>query len=193
MTDAKNSPGTAKLLAMTAEIVGAHVANNAVEADAVTTLIGTVHTKLAELALGEPEAAATPQQPAVPIRKSITDDYLICLEDGRKMKILKRHLMTVYGLTPQDYRKKWRLAPDYPMIAPAYAARRKALALEIGLGRKLRAMPAAEAVAVPAATATPPKAEKTKSGRAKLATPKTISTEATAAAAPRKSRNTAKA
>lgn len=126
------------VLALTAEIVSAHVGNNAVVQSDVPDLIEAVFGKLSELASGEEEKAVE-LTPSVPVRKSVTDDYIVCLEDGKKLKMLKRHLMTAYGMTPEDYRSKWGLKPDYPMVAPNYAAKRQELAKKIGLGRKPRA------------------------------------------------------
>jgi predicted transcriptional regulator len=126
-----------ELLALTTEIVSAHLANNAVVQNDVPDLIQSVYTKLSDLAVGE-EDPAVELTPAVPIKKSVTDDYIICLEDGKKLKMLKRHLMTAYGMTPEEYRAKWGLKPDYPMVAPNYAAKRQELAKKIGLGRKPR-------------------------------------------------------
>jgi predicted transcriptional regulator len=126
-----------EVLALTAEIVSAHLANNAVGHHDVPDLIQSVFGKLTELASGE-EVANVELTPAVPIRKSVTDDHIICLEDGKKLKMLKRHLMTAYGMTPEEYRAKWSLKPDYPMVAPNYAAKRQELAKKIGLGRKPR-------------------------------------------------------
>ncbi len=126
-----------ELLALTSEIVSAHLANNSVVQADVPELIQSVFFKLSELASGE-ENAAIELTPAVPIKKSVTDDYIICLEDGKKLKMLKRHLMTAYGMTPEDYRAKWGLKADYPMVAPNYALKRQELAKKIGLGRKPR-------------------------------------------------------
>jgi predicted transcriptional regulator len=126
-----------EVLALTAEIVSAHVANNSVVQNDVPELIQSVFGKLTELASGE-DATSVELTPAVPIKKSVTDDYIICLEDGKKLKMLKRHLMTAYGMTPEEYRAKWGLKPDYPMVAPNYAAKRQELAKKIGLGRKPR-------------------------------------------------------
>lgn len=122
------------LITLTADIVAAHVSNNSVAVSDVPTLIGNVHAALAGLS----NDAAAPEvvlEPAVPVRNSIKRDYIICLEDGKKLKMLKRHLMTHYGMTPDDYRAKWGLAADYPMVAPAYAEQRRVLAKAIGLGR----------------------------------------------------------
>jgi predicted transcriptional regulator len=132
-----NEINRGEVLALTAEIVSAHVANNTVGQQEVPDLIQSVFGKLTELAAGE-ETESVELTPAVPIRKSVTDDHIICLEDGKKLKMLKRHLMTAYGMTPEDYRAKWGLKPDYPMVAPNYAAKRQELAKKIGLGRKPR-------------------------------------------------------
>jgi predicted transcriptional regulator len=128
-----------ELLALTSEIVAAHLSNNAVAQTEVAPLIQSVFDTLNALASDEP----TPVEltPAVPIRKSVTDDYIVCLEDGKKLKMLKRHLMTAYNMTPEEYRAKWGLRPDYPMVAPNYAAKRQELAKKIGLGRKPRVAP----------------------------------------------------
>lgn len=125
---------TEMLITLTSDIVTAHVANNNVEVDALPALIENVYGALA--GLGKAEEVETPPEPAVPIRQSIKQDYLVCLEDGKKMKMLKRHLMTAYGMTPDDYRQRWNLPADYPMVAPAYAEKRRELAKKIGLGRK---------------------------------------------------------
>ena len=125
-----------EILTLTSEIVSAHVSNNATRGDAVPELIQSVFDKLTALASDEP--APTELTPAIPIRKSITDDYIVCLEDGRKLKMLKRHLMTAYGMTPEEYRARWGLKADYPMVAPNYAKKRQELAKKIGLGRKPR-------------------------------------------------------
>jgi predicted transcriptional regulator len=130
--------GRGEILALTTEIVSAHVANNSMVQGDVPELIQQVYNKLSELASGE-ENASVELTPAVPIKKSVTDDYIICLEDGKKLKMLKRHLMTAYGMTPEEYRTKWGLKSDYPMVAPNYAAKRQELAKKIGLGRKPKA------------------------------------------------------
>lgn len=127
---------TDDLLGFTAEIVSAHVSHNPVAASDLPRLISEVHRTLSMLgAAATPVAAPEPQVPAVPVKKSVTPDYLICLEDGRKMKMLKRHLWTAYGMTPENYRAKWGLPADYPMVAPNYANRRSELAKGFGLGR----------------------------------------------------------
>ncbi len=123
------------LLALTADIVAAHVSNNSVAVNDLPVLIQNVHQALA----GISSAAAAPEpraDPAVSIRSSIKPDYIVCLEDGKKLKMLKRHLMTHYGMTPDEYRRKWGLAADYPMVAPNYAEQRRTLAKSIGLGTK---------------------------------------------------------
>jgi predicted transcriptional regulator len=123
------------LLSLTAEIVSSHVANNTVSVSDVPTLIETVFATLSRM--GEPAAPPAPkQEPAVSIRASVKPDYIVCLEDGKKLKMLKRHLMTHYNMTPDEYRAKWGLPADYPMVAPNYAEQRRSLAKKIGLGTK---------------------------------------------------------
>jgi predicted transcriptional regulator len=123
------------LITLTADIVAAHVSNNSVAVSDIPVLIQNVHGALS--GLSNPKAPeAVRQEPAVSIRSSIKPDYIVCLEDGKKLKMLKRHLMTSYGMTPDDYRAKWGLAADYPMVAPNYAEQRRTLAKAIGLGRK---------------------------------------------------------
>lgn len=121
---------------MTAEIVAAFLAANTVQAGQLPELIRSVFTALKGLDAQEEEAPTEPLKPAVPIRKSVTRDYIVCLEDGKKLKMLKRHLRTTYNMSPDEYRAKWGLPPDYPMVAPAYAERRSEFAKQIGLGRK---------------------------------------------------------
>ncbi len=121
------------LLALTADIVSSHVANNSVAVNDLPQLISNVYATLSGLATPAKEEAA-PLEPAVPVRQSIKPDYIVCLEDGKKLKMLKRHLMTAYGMTPDDYRAKWGLPADYPMVAPNYAESRRQLAKSIGLG-----------------------------------------------------------
>jgi predicted transcriptional regulator len=131
------------LVQLTADIVSAYVSNNKIGSAELGQLIEEVHAALVRA----PTAAATPEpeprEPAVPIRKSITPDYIVSLEDGRKFKSLKRHLKNTYGLTPEEYRAKWGLPRDYPMVAPNYAKARSELAKSMGLGRKAGASPAA--------------------------------------------------
>lgn len=124
-----------EILSLTTEIVSSHVSNNQVDAADLPGLIEVVYSKLSALG-GPSEEKREDLVPAVSIKKSVTDDYIYCLEDGKRLKMLKRHLMTAYGMTPEDYRAKWGLKPDYPMVAPNYAAKRKQLAKKIGLGRK---------------------------------------------------------
>ena len=125
------------LLALTADIVSAHVSNNNLSIADVPALIVNVHASLAGLGAAD-EPAAAEQEPAVSIRRSVKPDYIVCLEDGKKLKMLKRHLMTHYQMTPDDYRAKWNLPADYPMVAPNYAEQRRTLAKSIGLGTKRR-------------------------------------------------------
>lgn len=124
------------LLELTSDIVSAHVSNNSVAVSDLPNLIHAVHSTLSNLsgaALAQPEVK---QEPAVSVRASVKPDYIVCLEDGKKLKMLKRHLMTHYQMTPEQYRAKWNLPADYPMVAPNYAEQRRALAVKIGLGRK---------------------------------------------------------
>lgn len=121
------------LIELASDIVAAYVGNNAMASDDLPQLIRTVHESLISLAEGEVEKVV--QKPAVPIRKSIGEDYLVCLEDGKKFKSLKRHLRTKYDMTPEEYREKWNLPADYPMVAPGYSRQRSQLAKKMGLGR----------------------------------------------------------
>lgn len=125
-------------ITLTADIVAAHVSNNSVAVNDLPTLISNVHTALAALSGPTPVAEAPKQEPAVSVRASIKPDYIVCLEDGKKLKMLKRHLMTHYQMTPDQYRTKWGLPNDYPMVAPNYAEQRRSLAKSIGLGTKRR-------------------------------------------------------
>lgn len=133
-----------QLLTLTAQIVAAHVASNRIETAALPALIRQVHATLAGLdapAMGNgatSAATADRPQPAVPVKKSVQPDFIICLEDGKKLKMLKRHLMSHYKLTPEQYRERWGLPADYPMVAPNYALHRQALAKKIGLGKGRR-------------------------------------------------------
>ncbi len=122
------------LITLTSDIVAAHVSNNSISVDDVPALITNVYGALA--GLGTAPAPEVKLEPAVSVRASVKADHIVCLEDGKKMKMLKRHLMTDHGMTPAEYRAKWGLAADYPMVAPDYAERRRVLAKEIGLGRK---------------------------------------------------------
>jgi len=125
---------SADLLAHTTQIVAAHVGHNAVSPADVPVLIKSVHEALTSV--GEAQVEEAPPEPAVPIRRSLHPDYLICLEDGRKLKMLRRHLRTAYNMSPEEYRAKWGLPADYPMVAPNYAKQRSELAKRIGLGRR---------------------------------------------------------
>jgi predicted transcriptional regulator len=122
-----------ELLRMTTDVAAAYCSNNTLTAAQLPEVIRTIHSSLQ--AIQTASGAGEPLNPAVPIKKSITDDYIVCLEDGKKLKMLKRHLRTTYGLTPDEYRKKWGLPIDYPMVAPNYSERRSAFAKKIGLGR----------------------------------------------------------
>ncbi len=134
---AENS-GQTSYIALTANIVSAYVSNNSVPSSEIANLIGQVHSALLRVSGGHAAAPAEPLKPAIPVKKSITSDYLVCLEDGKKFKSLKRHLRTQYNMTPDQYREKWSLAPDYPMVAPNYAAARSQLAKQMGLGQQRR-------------------------------------------------------
>ncbi len=123
------------LITLTSDIVAAHVSNNSVAVDELSVLINNVYGALAGLGAPAP-AAETPPEPAVSIRASVKPDHIVCLEDGKKLKMLKRHLMTHYNMTPEQYRARWNLPADYPMVAPNYAEKRRELAKKIGLGRK---------------------------------------------------------
>ena len=127
--------GEEDLLRMTADVVAAYVSNNALPTAQLGEVINTVYGSLRQLDGRSAEPKAEPQKPAVPVRKSITPDHLVCLEDGKKLKMLKRHLRSTYNLTPDEYRAKWSLPPDYPMVAPKYAEQRSEFAKKIGLGR----------------------------------------------------------
>lgn len=123
------------LITLASDIVAAHVSNNSVAVEELPALITNVYGALAGLGQAAPAPEPAPE-PAVSIRTSIKPDYIVCLEDGKKLKMLKRHLMTHYGLTPDQYRQRWNLPADYPMVAPNYAEKRRELAKKIGLGRK---------------------------------------------------------
>ena len=133
--DATQDDTNEMLITLTSDIVAAHVSNNSVSVDDVSTLISNVFGALAGLGQAVVVEEKLPE-PAVSIRSSVKTDYIVCLEDGKKLKMLKRHLMTHYNLTPDQYRARWSLPADYPMVAPAYAEKRRELAKKIGLGRK---------------------------------------------------------
>ena len=125
-----------ELLRLTAKIVASYVGNNSLGADQVPEIVRTVSTALKQIEQVDNGPDKAVGKPAVPIRRSVTPDYIICLEDGRKLKMLKRHLRTTFGLTPDEYRTRWGLPADYPMVAPNYAKRRSEFAKKIGLGQK---------------------------------------------------------
>ena len=129
---------TLNYIEIAAEIVSAYVSNNSVPASDLPGLLNEVHSALVRVNTGTVVVAPEAAKPAVPPKKSITNDYIICLEDGRKFKSLKRHLRTQYNMSPEEYREKWGLASDYPMVAPAYAKARSALAKQMGLGQQRR-------------------------------------------------------
>ena len=127
-----------ELLRLGVEIVAAYVSRNAVPADAVPEIIRSVHAALDGLGRAQPAQVEERLRPAVPVNRSVQHDYIVCLEDGKRLKMLKRYLRSRYNLSPEDYRRRWNLPPDYPMVAPAYAARRSDFAKQIGLGRGVR-------------------------------------------------------
>lgn len=186
---------TNELLSLTADIVAAHVANNRVATNEVSDLIAQVHAALTNL--NAPKVVAEPElQPAVPVRSSVKHDYIVCLEDGKKLKMLKRYLRTNYNMTPEEYRAKWKLPRDYPMVAPAYAEQRRGLAQAIGLGRKkddeaaVEAAPeVAEAAPEPVAEeTTPAKPKASRSHKPKAAADAPAANDSEAEAAPKSSR-----
>jgi predicted transcriptional regulator len=132
-----NTPG-GTFIELTASIVSAYVSNNSVPSSDLPALIGQVHSALTRVSSGHGAPPSEPPKPAVSVKKSITPDYIVCLEDGKKFKSLKRHLRTQYNVTPEQYRDKWGLPPDYPMVAPNYAAARSNLAKQMGLGQQRR-------------------------------------------------------
>ncbi|MFA6266607.1 MAG: MucR family transcriptional regulator [Pseudolabrys sp.] len=135
MNDSTNS---GNFIELTASIVSAYVSNNSVAASDIPALINQVHAALSGVSGKTGELPAEPLKPAVSVKKSITPEHIVCLEDGKKFKSLKRHLRTQYNMTPEQYREKWGLGPDYPMVAPNYAAARSQLAKEMGLGQQRR-------------------------------------------------------
>ena len=149
MTDKQADPGAAEdmarqdLVTLTARVAAAYLGANPISKAEIPGVINTVHQALSALNGGEMPIGRTsammadvlPRKAAVPVKRSIHPDYIVCLEDGKKLKMLKRHLRTAYNLTPEEYRAKWNLPPDYPMVAPNYAAQRSAFAKKIGLGR----------------------------------------------------------
>ena len=136
MSDANKS-----FVDQTAAIVSAYVSNNATAAADIPALIGQIHAALVRVSLGGSEAIPEPARPAVPVKKSVTSDYLVCLEDGKRFKSLKRHLRAQYNMSPEQYREKWGLPADYPMVAPSYAVKRSQLAKTMGAGSAAKAPP----------------------------------------------------
>jgi predicted transcriptional regulator len=134
---AENST-TGHFIELTADIVSAYVSNNSVSTSDIPGLINQVHSALIRVSNGQAELQAEPLKPAISVKKSITPEYIVCLEDGKKFKSLKRHLRTQYNMTPEQYREKWDLPADYPMVAPNYAAARSQLAKQMGLGQQRR-------------------------------------------------------
>jgi predicted transcriptional regulator len=130
--------GSNNYIELAADIVSAYVSNNSVPASDLPALINEVHSALLRVTAGQPVITSESPKPAVPPKKSITNEYIVCLEDGRKFKSLKRHLRTQYNMSPDEYREKWGLAPDYPMVAPNYAKARSNLAKQMGLGQQRR-------------------------------------------------------
>jgi predicted transcriptional regulator len=127
-----------RFIELTASIVSAYVSNNSVPASDLPALISRVHAALTRVLSGHGDAPGESPKPAIPVKKSIAPEYIVCLEDGKKFKSLKRHLRAQYSMTPEQYREKWGLAPDYPMVAPNYAAARSRLAKQMGLGQQRR-------------------------------------------------------
>jgi predicted transcriptional regulator len=132
------NPGQGDYIQLTANIVSAYVSNNTVPSAEIPSLISQVYSALMRVSGGHPPAPAESLKPAVPVKRSITSEYIVCLEDGKKFKSLKRHLRTQYDMTPEKYREKWGLPSDYPMVAPNYAAARSQLAKQMGLGQQRR-------------------------------------------------------
>jgi predicted transcriptional regulator len=133
-----DSVANSNFIELTAEIVSAYVSNNTVSAGDIPALINQVHAALSRVSGGPVEMPSEPLKPAISLKKSITPEYIVCLEDGKKFKSLKRHLRTQYNMTPEQYRDKWGLSADYPMVAPNYAAARSQLAKQMGLGQQRR-------------------------------------------------------
>jgi predicted transcriptional regulator len=155
--------GELELTSWTADIVSAYVAHNVISREKLPDFIGSVYTALSTASVQGVEPPRVELKPAAPVKKSVTPEYIICLEDGKKFKSLKRHLRTHHGMSPEDYREKWGLSRDYPMVAPAYAAARSHLAKSMGLGRRSET----EAAAQLGLAASSPPAAKPAKGRAK--------------------------
>jgi predicted transcriptional regulator len=135
MSDSSGSPN---FIELAADIVSAYVSNNSVPATDLPSLINDVHSALVRVTSGTPIVSSEVPKPAVPTRRSVTNEFIVCLEDGKKFKSLKRHLRTQYNMSPEEYREKWGLPPDYPMVAPNYAKARSQLAKQMGLGQQRR-------------------------------------------------------
>ncbi|HMK70177.1 MAG TPA: MucR family transcriptional regulator [Xanthobacteraceae bacterium] len=133
-----DSSGESSHIRLTADIVAAYVSNNTVASSEIPNLIAQVYSALTRISSGQAAAPAEPLKPAIAVKRSVTPEYIVCLEDGKKFKSLKRHLRTQYGMTPEQYREKWGLPSDYPMVAPNYAAARSQLAKQMGLGQQRR-------------------------------------------------------
>ena len=133
-----DNPPPVNFIELTASIVSAYVSNNPVPSAELPTLIGQVHSALSRVSTGQTEGLSDSLKPSIAVKKSISSDFIVCLEDGKKFKSLKRHLRTQYNLTPEQYRSKWGLPKDYPMVAPNYAAARSRLAKQMGLGQQRR-------------------------------------------------------
>lgn len=175
-----NSVDNQELITLTADIAASFVSNNRIGTGDIAELIASVHSALSALGQAD-EPAATKQEPAVSIRSSVKPDHIVCLEDGKKLKMLKRYLMTKFQMTPDQYRAKWDLKSDYPMVAPNYSETRKALALTLGLGRKAKTLPGAD------------KAPAKPRGRARKAAPEaTVASKAPTAPASAKAGKTTK-
>jgi predicted transcriptional regulator len=138
LTPMSDTTSPTQFIALTADIVSAYVSNNTVPANDIPNLINQVHLALLRVSGGQNETQPEPLKPAISVKKSITPEYIVCLEDGKKFKSLKRHLRTQYNMTPEQYREKWQLPTDYPMVAPNYAAARSQLAKQMGLGQQRR-------------------------------------------------------
>jgi len=133
-----DNPGESSYIQLTANIVSAYVSNNTVSAAEIPSLIAQVFSALTRISSGQAATPAEPLKPAIAVKRSVTPEHIVCLEDGKKFKSLKRHLRSQYGMTPEQYREKWGLPPDYPMVAPNYAAARSQLAKQMGLGQQRR-------------------------------------------------------
>src|SRR6516165_5931380 len=138
LTPMSDTTSPTQFIALTADIGSAYVSNNTVPANDIPNLINQVHLALLRVSGGQNETQPEPLKPAISVKKSITPEYIVCLEDGKKFKSLKRHLRTQYNMTPEQYREKWQLPTDYPMVAPNYAAARSQLAKQMGLGQQRR-------------------------------------------------------